>query len=590
MTERASSSLPRPRLFTRHSSGLALLGALTLLLVLIGPEFLGRYTMNVLTRSMVYAMIAITVDLLWGFTGILTFGQSAFFGVGAYATALVLSHIGGGAENFLLALGLSILLPALLAGLVGWLSFYHGSTPLYASVISLVVPIVLTQAIFAGGAFTGSSSGLVGYPVMKLGAPNYFRLVGVTLIAFAALALIFVRSDAGRLLVAIRDNSMRASYLGIRTQSVQIWLMVVLGGVAGLAGFLYANAGKMVAPEIAGFGFGTQMVVWTALGGRGTIIGPVLGALGIDYFGAQLSGAMPYLWQLVIGVLFITMILFIPRGLAGFWPKSKAQRAVPTLVALPDKRETGSEGPLLSVKDLQKSYGSYTVLDGIHFDLKAGELVSIVGPNGAGKTTLLRCLSDGTEKIRGAVHLGGKNIAGSTPEKVVALGIGRKFQVASVFESMSVAECLRLSRARHERPSLWRRAPEIALPQAAIDILKLTGLDQKLGEEVRNLSHGMRQSLELAMVVALQPRLILLDEPTAGLTKSERSLIGDVLVRLTRDAGYAAILIEHDLDFVKEISQRIVVLHQGKLVMDGSVNEVVNSDLVKSIYSGMSHD
>lgn len=590
MSERTPLSEKHPQLFMRHVWGLMVLGLITLILVLIGPEFLSRYTMNVLTRSMIYAMIVITVDLLWGFTGILTFGQSAFFGVGAYSTALVLSHIGGGAENFLLALGLSILLPALFAGFVGWLSFYHGSTPLYASVISLVVPIVLIQAIFAGGTFTGSSSGLVGYPVMKLGAPNYFRLIGGTLIVFAALALIFVRSDAGRLLVAIRDNAVRASYLGIRTQRVRILLMMAMGGVAGFAGFLYANAGRMVAPEIAGFGFGTQMVVWTALGGRGTILGPILGAVGIDYFGAQLSGAMPYLWQLIIGVVFVAMILFMPHGLAGFQPKAKQTRSTARLVPLPDRQEIRDEGALLSVTGLRKSYGSYTVLDGINFNLKPGELVSVVGPNGAGKTTLLRCLSDGTEKITGTVRLAGIDIAGSTPEKVVDLGIGRKFQVASVFDTMTVAECLRLARTRHERPSIWHRAPEICLPQAAIDILQLTGLDKKLGETANNLSHGMRQSLELAMVVALQPKVILLDEPTAGLTKSERSLIGDVLVRLTKDAGYAAILIEHDLDFVKEISQRIVVLHQGKLIMDASVDEVVNSDLVKSIYSGMSRD
>ena len=174
-------------------------------------------------------------------------------------------------QNFALALVLSVVVPMALAAMVGWLSFYHKSTPLYASVISLVVPIVLTQAIFAGGSFTGSSSGLVGYPTMKLGAGNYFRLAGVALILFAGLSWVIVRSDAGRLMVAIRDNPMRAAYLGIRTQRVQILLMTALGGIAGLSGFLYANAGRIVAPEIAGFGFGTQMIVWTALGGRATI-------------------------------------------------------------------------------------------------------------------------------------------------------------------------------------------------------------------------------------------------------------------------------------------------------------------------------
>lgn len=576
---------------TRHGAGLAVLGALALALVLLGPLFLDRFTLNVLTRSMIYAMMAITVDLLWGYTGILTFGQSAFFGAGAYATALVLTHAGGGVQNFALALVLSVVVPMALAAMVGWLSFYHKSTPLYASVISLVVPIVLTQAIFAGGSFTGSSSGLVGYPTMKLGAGNYFRLAGVALILFAGLSWVIVRSDAGRLMVAIRDNPMRAAYLGIRTQRVQILLMTALGGIAGLSGFLYANAGRIVAPEIAGFGFGTQMIVWTALGGRATIFGPAMGAIGIDWLGAQLSGALPYLWQLVIGTLFVVMILFMPRGLAGFIPRRKRAAAPPRLAVLPDDRiRKGGGDALLSVSGLRKAYGHFVVLDGIGLEVRPGELVSVVGPNGAGKTTFLRCLSDGTEAIEGRIMLAGQDIAGRPPEAVVALGIGRKFQVASVFESMTVAECLRLARVTHERPSLWRRADSIGLPQAALDILALTGLDQKLDQPVGGISHGMRQSLELAMVVAMQPRLILLDEPTAGLTKAERTLIGEVLKRLTHDQGYAAILIEHDLDFVKEISQRIVVLHQGRLVMDGPVDEVVNSDLVRSIYSGMAHE
>jgi len=590
VADRAHSLAVSDRMFTRHGTGLFLLGALALALVLLGPLFLDRFTQNVLTRSMIYAMMAITVDLLWGYTGILTFGQSAFFGAGAYATALILTHIGGGMQNFALALALSVILPMVLAALVGWLSFYHKSTPLYASVISLVVPIVLTQAIFAGGSFTGSSSGLVGYPVMKLGAANYFRLAGVALILFAALSWIIVRSDAGRVLVAIRDNPLRAAYLGIRTQKVQILLMTVLGGIAGLCGFLYANAGRIVAPEIAGFGFGTQMIVWTALGGRASIFGPALGAIGIDYLGAQLSGSMPYVWQLIIGVLFVAMILFVPRGLVGLLPRRKHSGAAPALVALPDQRQESGRDALLTVSGLRKAYGNFVVLDGIDLKVRPGELISVVGPNGAGKTTLLRCLSDGTESIEGNITVVDKDIAGRPPEDIVALGIGRKFQVASVFESMTVAECLRLARTTHERPSLWHRASTIELPSAALEILALTGLNKKLGEPVSGLSHGMRQSLELAMVVAMQPRLILLDEPTAGLTKAERTLIGEVLKRLTQNLGYAAILIEHDIDFVKEISQRLVVLHQGRLVMDGSVEEVVNSELVRSIYSGMAHD
>ncbi|NYJ13892.1 branched-chain amino acid transport system permease protein [Rhizobium leguminosarum] len=581
----------------RQKLRLVLLLALALaalLLIVFGPMFLGRFSLNVLTRSMIYAMLAITVDLLWGYTGVLTFGQAAFFGVGAYATAMVLTHIGASPALFVIALVAAVLVPLVLGLAVGWLSFYHGSTPLYATVISLVVPIVVTQLVFSGGIWTGSSSGLVGYDTLPLGLPGYFRLSGACLLALAVVAIVFVRSDAGRLLVAIRDNEARVAYLGMNPARLKIVLTGVLAGVCGLAGFLYANASGVVAPENTGFVFGTELVVWTALGGRGTIIGPMFGAIGIDYLSASLSGDLPFLWQLIVGALFVVMIILLPGGLASLVTRFlKTANSNSTLKSLPT-RIVARNGPapgksLLAIRGLGKSYGSLSVLKGIDLEIGAGELVSLVGPNGAGKTTLMRCLSDGTEKVEGQVDVIGTNIAGRAPERIVALGVGRKFQVASIFDSMTIGECLKMARLSRETPNPMRSSAEIILPPAAAEILTLTGMAGMLDKPVVLLSHGQRQALELAMVVALEPRIILLDEPTAGLTKTERMTIGTILKKLTDEMGFAAILVEHDLDFVREISSRIVVLHQGKLVLDGTVNDVVNSETVRTIYAGGAH-
>ncbi|ENN89775.1 ABC transporter [Rhizobium freirei PRF 81] len=556
--------------------------------------FLGRFSLNVLTRSMIYAMLAITVDLLWGYTGVLTFGQAAFFGVGAYATAMVLTHIGASPALFLLAFAAAILVPLLLGLAVGWLSFYHGSTSLYATVISLVVPIVITQLVFSGGIWTGSSSGLVGYDTLPLGLPGYFRLSGACLFTLAVLAIAFVRSDAGRLLVAIRDNEARVAYLGMNPAALKIALTGVLAGVCGLAGFLYANASGVVAPENTGFVFGTELVVWTALGGRGTIVGPLFGAIGIDYLSASLSGDLPFLWQLIVGALFVLMIIVLPGGLASlatrFLQSGSSNSTLKSLSARIGFNDRGVAGKsLLSIRGLGKSYGSLSVLKGIDLEIGRGELVSLVGPNGAGKTTLMRCLSDGTQQIEGQVDICGANIAGRAPERIVALGVGRKFQIASIFDSMTIGQCLKMARLSHETPSPTRSLAEITLPAAAIEILTLTGMADMLDKPVSLLSHGQRQALELAMVVALEPRVILLDEPTAGLTKTERMTIGAILRKLTDEMGFAAILVEHDLDFVRNISSRIVVLHQGKLVLDGTVDEVVNSETVRTIYAGGAH-
>ena len=594
VAENAAAPRARPRLSRAAPFVAAALAALALW---GAPGFLDTFAVNVLTRSMIYAVLAVTVDLLWGFAGILTFGQAAFFGVGAYAAAMILGAYGATPFGIAAALATAIAAPALLGLVVGWLSFYHRSTPLYASVISLVVPIVVTQIIYSGGAWTGSSSGLVGFDVLPFEIEGYFRLAALILVAVTLAAWILVRSDAGRALVALRDNEARCAYLGLNPRRLQIQLTAALAAIAGLAGFLFANASGVVAPENAGFLFGTELVIWVALGGRGTLLGPVLGTIAIDYLAANLSGDLPFLWQLLLGTAFVAIIILLPGGLADLvgrlWrglPFGRSGNSAPALVA----REAGvarvaTDGPILKVQGLAKAYGSLAVLEDINLEIGAGELVSLVGPNGAGKTTLMRCLSDGTEPFTGAIAICGTATTGLTPNRIVGLGVGRKFQVASVFESLTVTDCLRLARASRDGLSLLGQSPTLGLPQAALDVLRMTGLDRLLTQPARLLSHGQKQALELAMVVALEPRLILLDEPTAGLTKAERTTIGSVLKALTADGRIAAVLVEHDLDFVREISSRIVVLHQGRLVLDGTVDEVVGSELVRTIYSGGAH-
>jgi branched-chain amino acid transport system permease protein len=173
-----------------------------------------------------------------------------------------------------------------------------------------------------------------------------------------------------------------------------------------------------------------------------------------------------------------------------------------------------------------------------------------------------------------------------SPEACVRLGLGRKFQTPNVFDTLSVAQSLRIARAGHEGLSPVRRADTVQLPAAAMQVVTATGLASQLGTTVKHLSHGAKQALELAMVLAMEPRVLLLDEPTAGLTKAERTLIGTILVALVRDHGLCILLVEHDLEFVREISSRIVVLHQGRILLDGTVAEVTGSELVRTIYTG----
>ena len=582
--------------------GLLLLTLAGLGFVYVSPLVLDTYTVNVLTRSLLYATLALTLDVLWGYTGILSYGQSAFFAIGAYALGLSSTHIGFDYGVAAAALLCGVALAGAAGALAGWLAFGRGVTPLYVSVVTLVLPIVVKQSLLSGGLFTGSSSGLSGFDSFDIEVENWFRIGGVALVLLTASAWLFVNSDAGRVLVAIRENELRCRYLGIPTVTVKIGLMVVAAMIAAAAGYAYAGYTVVVSPELGGFEFGTEILIWVALGGRGTLLGPVVGALVIDLGSAYLGGSIPYVWKLFVALAFVLVIVLMPRGVAplfgavGRWiagallgrPMKAAVEEAPRLIPTPPRpSKRASDGaPSVEVRDLRRHFGSLRVLDGIDFTAWPAELVSMVGPNGAGKTTLMRCIADGAERSSGRISINGHDTGHYPPERCVAFGLGRKFQTATIFDTLSVADCLRVARARHVAPSMHRRDPTLALPQAALDVIWATGLDRMLGVEARHLSHGEKQALELAMVLALEPSVLLLDEPTAGLTKAERALIGQILMRLVSEHALCVLLVEHDLDFVREISSRVVVLHQGRIVLDGSVAEVVGSELIRSIYAG----
>ena len=575
-----------------QARALPVLVVLTLVLLVAGPFVFGTYLMNVLVQAFFFSIVAITVDVLWGYTGYLTFGQSAYFGIGAYAAGLVFTHGGFSLGYVALAIGAAIVVSAAVAALVGWLSFYRGASPFFATVMSLVLPIVMSQLLLSGGEWTGSSSGLTGFDTFELPLEAWFWIAGAGMLGIALLAWMLVRSDGGRVLVAIRDNESRCSYLGINTSLVKIVLLIAAAIVAGIAGFGYGSFSGVVAPELTGFVLGTQLIIWVALGGRGTLWGPVVGTILINVVTAYLSGSMPFAWQLILGAAFVGVIVLLPRGLVPLLFKPLRLHAAagdePELVERDVHVEArqSAQGPALQMAGVAKHFGTLKVLQGIDLVADGGELVGLIGPNGAGKTTLMRCMSDGAEASAGTVVLCGNDTRGAPPERCVRFGLGRKFQNANIFETLTVAQCLRIAGTIIERPSLVKRSQTLGLPPYAMEVVRTTGLDRKLGAVAKDLSHGEQQALELAMVLTLEPKIVLLDEPTAGLTKTERTQIGTVLAALAHQYGLCCLLVEHDLDFVAEVATRIVVLHQGRIVMQGSFEEVVNSELVKTIYAG----
>ena len=573
--------------------------------LLASPLVLGDYTQQILAQAFFFAVAAVSVDLLWGYTGILTFGQSAFFGIGVYTVALALAYYVEGSLATVGAILLAMGAAALIGAAIGWLSFWDGASPIYVAIVTLALPVVFTQIILSGGAYTGSSSGLpIAVPAFSLTA--WYWIAGGLLLVIALAASLLVSSDAGLILVAIRENEERCRYLGLRTARVKIRLMAVCGAVAALAGAGYVLFGSVAAHSYGDFVFGTELVVWTALGGRGTLVGPILGTIGVNYVSALLGGNLPFVWLLFVGFAFVLIVVYLPQGLvpaigAALWRSSRAilRSRRPSAAGVRVVASTSPGGslharapsgddrvPVLELSNVGKYYGSLRVLDGVSFRAQRGEVVGIVGPNGAGKTTLLRCIADGRERSMGQIAINGRRSDGLPPQECVALGVSRKFQTPNVFDALSVVDCLRVARSYRVAASAWRRTATLELPEAALHAVQVSGLLSVLDTPAAHLSHGAKQALELAMVLALEPTVLLLDEPTAGLTRDERTAIGGVLTALAESHHLCILLIEHDLDFVREISTRLVVLHMGKILADGPLAEVADSELIRTIYVG----
>ena len=585
--------------------------ALLAALLAASPLVLGEYAQQILSQAFFFAIAAVTVDLLWGYTGILTFGQSAFFGVGVYTVAIALAYyVEGTLATAAVMLG-AMVAAAFIGAAVGWLSFFDRASPIYVAIVTLALPVVFTQVILSGGAYTGSSSGLP-IPVPALSIMQWYWISGGLLLLVALVSYVFVSSDTGRILVAIRENEERCRYLGLRTSRLKICLMAACSGVAALAGAGYVLFGSVAAHSYGDFVFGTELVVWTALGGRGTLLGPILGTVGVNYVSAVLGGNLPFVWLLFVGFAFVLIVVYLPQGLVpaigsslsrvtraagrdavvgskgASAAKPQVRAAATTRGVRQGSATTGAEtGTLvLELRSVSKRYGSLQVLDGVSLQARRGEVVGIVGPNGAGKTTLLRCIADGRERSSGDIFVNGRPIAGLPPQECVALGVSRKFQTPNVFDALSVLDCLRVARSYRESTSLWRRSYAVELPEPALHTVHVSGLLALLHEPAAHLSHGAKQALELAMVLALEPTVLLLDEPTAGLTREERAAIGSVLTELAQSHRLCILLIEHDLDFVREISTRLVVLHVGKVLVDGPLAEVAESEVIREIYVG----
>jgi branched-chain amino acid transport system ATP-binding protein len=572
------------------------------LLTLVTHLPLGR-----VTQIAIYVLYAAGIGLLVGYLGLVPFGGSVFFGVASYAAALSLLHWFGGINEFA-GLVFSVLFTVLVALPVGALILRRKG--LYFSLLSLACTQICFEIAYKWTDLTGGENGLQRVPRPVLDSALGFH-VFVVLVVLATLWLMWrlVHSPLGRLFQAIRDNEQRVASLGYDVYRVKLAGFVLSAAITGLAGGMLALFMRGVYANPLSWEHAADPLLMVVLGGMHHFVGAMWGAILFIVLEDQL-GALLNNWWLVFAPILILVTLLAPEGIHGLirraWGRkgwtlvrggipARPAHIVPYAPDKPDKPDvgigagaaTGSREPLLTVRGLTKKFGSLAVASGYDFDVHQGTLHSFIGPNGAGKTTFFNMLSGVVAPDSGEVRFLGHDITHLPMHKRIRLGLARSFQIVSVFTHLTAFENVRVAvQATQPSPlAMWRDAQgSLAANERTWSILEAVGLADKAGELCTDLSHGERRLLEIGITLATQARLLLLDEPLAGLGEADRVRVAALIRALART--HAVVLIEHDIDRVLALSDRITVLHQGRLIADGKPAEVAANPEVVRAYLG----
>ena len=550
----------------------------------------------------VFAIACLGLNILVGNTGLVSFGHGAWWGLAAYAAALSQRHWFPG--QLVVPLLFAIVFVAAAAALAGALILRRRGV--YFSLLTLAFTALLFAIGYRWTEFTGGESGLggvtrasvLGFDLERDGL--YYTLVALLGFVVTVFLWRFHASPVGTVLVAIRENEQRARFVGYPTTRYKLIGFVASATIVGLAGALSVFNHRFASADPLSVAFSGELIAMVVIGGMRSFLGPALGAIFYILFRELLSIWTPH-WLFFFGILFVGFIMFSPTGLVGVAERllkpfrkeiaedaAMAGRRVSD-APLPDflRPTTHADGPLLVAKGLKKSFGGIAAVRGVDVTVRDRSLHALIGPNGAGKTTAFNLVSGMFKPDEGSVTLAGKPIAGLAPERITEAGLGRSFQITNLFPALSVEENIRLAvQASHaSRFDPWRPARSIAaIEQETAALLSYLGLAGTERAEAGSLSYGGQRLLDMGVAVATKPRLLLLDEPLAGLSVAERQRIGDLIKRLSADLP--VLLVEHDIDRVFQIADAVTVMNDGSVLVDGSVEDARTSPEVQAVYIG----
>jgi branched-chain amino acid transport system permease protein len=593
------------------------------------PLVASTSAVNIGVYALIYGIAAIGLSLLMGLAGQVSLGHAAFFAVGAYTQAILVTKAGWSMWPAAVVSVVAAMFVALLVGLP--LLRLRGHFLALATLgLGIIVAVVVRELEVTGG-----TSGLYGIPKPEFGgrlydsAQEYFWLLSPFVLLALLLAHNLVRSRTGRALGAVNDSEVAAECLGVDTFALRLRVFVLAAGYAGLAGVFYAHWLAVVSPEASGFELSVEMLLMVVLGGLGTVWGALTGAVTVqlldegsrDLIRAIIPGAGGEVQLIAFGVVLVLVIILVPGGLAQLWrllvdrlapaagstgrnDTPEASETVPidgsvrpvgpdgvaTLLAEADLPQRGT--PLLVVRGLTKRYGGVTALSHLDLEVRAGEILALIGPNGAGKTTAFNMISSVLPPTEGTVTFRGTEVQGRRPHEVAELGATRTFQNLQVFGSTTVLGNVKVARHLRSRAGLVRGmlglavAEERGIESASRAALAALGLEEHAGRPVTDLPFGLQRQVEIARALALAPSLVLLDEPMAGLSGVERTALSELL-RQARDAGVSVLLVEHDVDAVMALADRVAVLDDGHLIAFGGPDEVRANPAVVAAYLGV---
>jgi branched-chain amino acid transport system permease protein len=567
------------------------------------PYGLGGYTIHVVNIALIYALLAIGMGLAMGVSGQINLAQVAFFGVGAYTVAILTTHYGHG---FWISALLAVLATVVIGLFVGIPALRMQSH--YLGIVTLGLALGFINWI-TNADLTGGADGISGIPVPSLPGVDlsseylYYYLEAVVFGLALLFGLFVVHTSLGRRLRAMRDDALAAGAMGAEIPYLRMTAFLLASLYGGLAGVLYAGLIRYVAPETFSIANMFILLAMVIIGGRRSLPGCVVGAIGLTLVREWLSDFSTYA-QLGYGVVVVLMVVFAPTGLAGvparlrgLYERRRGRRSTRAelrpFTPYPAAEAPAAEQVLLSVEGVTKQFRGLRALDEVTLTVRAGEIRGVVGPNGSGKTTLFNVISGFYRATAGKVRFAGDDTTTARPYTLSLAGLARTFQNLRLFGQLTVRENILVALDRTRTRGIWQYAVwqpgvlvrERRLRAQADEILERYGLVDFAEADPSALPYGIQRRIEIARAMAARPRLLLLDEPAAGLNGEEvQQLIR--IVRSIRDSGTTVILIEHNMGLVMSLCERITVLNSGRVIAEGTPREVVAAPEVIEAYLG----